>query len=79
MFDILVVKNEVLINSLSILEYLESKKCKDYLMDYDTFLASETVKEFYGFIMNNVFPAMEDDVIKQIKLEGIMRQVNNLQ
>ncbi len=62
----------------SILNYLESEKCMKYIKDYDEFLESETVRNFYEAIMNNVFPAIDADLIKEIKLDGDRRRENNL-
>lgn len=70
-------KNLKAVNRLrgeEILQYITSAECSNLVNEYDTFMESKTVREFYTMIMDNELCGFTDAEIKSIEREGALRR-----
>lgn len=65
-------------NHQGLINFLQSDECSNTIMEYDEFLDSNTVKEFYSLIMYNVLETFTESQIHNIEKEGEIRRVGNI-
>ncbi|MDR4187793.1 PIN-like domain-containing protein [Bacillus pseudomycoides] len=61
-----------------LLRTLESQEFKRAIDEYDIFLQSDTVKNFYHKVMHNKLKGFSNDELKSIKIEGFDRMKNKI-
>lgn len=66
------------LNIDQIIAFLTSSECSDLIEEYDEFLNSGTVKDFYGMIMSNVFEQFSNEKMIDLASEGEERRKKNI-